>query len=200
MNGTIKTIFLLVVLPAILAEALLVGPWVAERLLRWGARWLPEESRQRYTEDWLGELDAVPGSLTKLGFAIQVLLRVPATQRALTDRDVLWVLVAKRLLASGGAGLLMVVAMVLLRLGSQVGGNPERARAFERLFRQGLTRPPRRARRRSRSLVPDDRPWQDRPEFGTGKYQRIERGEDRDLPDSVLGKVLREKWLGQNEE
>jgi hypothetical protein len=94
-----KDIFLWVILPLALAEAILLGPWLSERLLRWGALGLPEEYRERYVEDWLGELDAVPGSLTKLGFAIRVLIRVPATERALTGRDALWVLAARRLLA-----------------------------------------------------------------------------------------------------
>jgi hypothetical protein len=47
-------------------------------------------------EDWLGELDAVPGSLTKLAFAIRVVISVPATQRVLTGRDALWVEITRR--------------------------------------------------------------------------------------------------------
>jgi hypothetical protein len=93
-----KDLFLWLILPLVLAEAVLVAPWLAERLLRWGARRLPEEYQVRYVDDWLGELDAVPGSLLKLAFAIRVLVGVPATERALTGRDALWVMVAMRLL------------------------------------------------------------------------------------------------------
>jgi hypothetical protein len=135
-----KDIFLWVILPLILAEALLVGPWISERLLRWGTRWLPEEYRERYITDWLGELDVVPGSLFKLGFAIRVLLSVPATHRALTGRDALWVVIAKRLLALAVTGLLMA-AMVLVRLRNQMRSNPERAEAFTSSVERALRRP-----------------------------------------------------------
>jgi hypothetical protein len=120
-----KDVFPLVIVPLVLAEVLLVGPWLAERLLRWGTRWLPEEDRERYVADWVGELDAVPGSLFKLGFAIRVLVNVPATQRALTARDAIWVLAAKRLLALGIAGLALALVAVS-RLGRQQVGNPVR--------------------------------------------------------------------------
>ena len=68
--------------------------------------------RQRFTEDWLGELDAVPGSLTKLAFAVRVLIRVPSTERALTGRDAVWTLVAKRRCRFVN-GLLLVVQFLL---------------------------------------------------------------------------------------
>jgi hypothetical protein len=38
-----KELFLWVILPLVLAEAVLIGPWLAEQLLRWGARALPAE-------------------------------------------------------------------------------------------------------------------------------------------------------------
>ena len=99
--------------PLVLAEVVLVGPWLAERLLRWAACGLPIEYRQRFTEDWLGELDAVPGSLTKLAFAVRVLIRVPSTERALTGRDAVWTLVDKRLMSLLVNGLLLVVQFLL---------------------------------------------------------------------------------------
>jgi hypothetical protein len=108
-----KDILLWVVLPLILAEVVLVGPWLAERLLRWAACGLPIEYRQRYTEDWLGELDAVPGSLTKLAFAVRILIRVPGTERALTGRDAVWTLIAKRLMSLLVNGLLLIVQFLL---------------------------------------------------------------------------------------
>jgi hypothetical protein len=115
----VKDIFLWVLLPLILAEAILIGPWLSERLLQWGARRLPEQYRERYTEDWLGELDAVPGSLIKLAFAVRVLVRVPATQQALTGQDSQLVLAVKRLLALVVTGLLLLLQFTL-RLGGRL--------------------------------------------------------------------------------
>jgi hypothetical protein len=101
----VKDVFLWVIPPLILAEAVLIGPWLAERLLRWGAHGLPKEYREQYTADWLGELDAVPGSIFKLAFAVRVLVRIPATERALTGREALWVLAVKQLLTLAITGL-----------------------------------------------------------------------------------------------
>jgi hypothetical protein len=146
-----KDLFLWVILPLALAEAVLVGPWISERLLRWGTRWLPDEYQERYVEDWLGELDAVPGSLFKLGFAIRVLLTVPATQRALTGRDALWVLVVKRLLVLATVWLL-TVAVAVRRWWRWLGTDPPQAKG------DGDSLAPRRLRRspdESRTRVED---------------------------------------------
>lgn len=121
MKDLLLGVVLWVILPLALAEAVLVGPWLAERLLRWGARGLPEAYQERYVEDWLGELDAVPGSLWKVAFAVQVLVRVPATQRALTGRDALWVLAAKRLLTLAITGVLVVLQVLVRQLGRLSG-------------------------------------------------------------------------------
>jgi hypothetical protein len=118
----VKEILLWVILPLVLAEAILIGPWLSERLLRWGARGLPEQYRERYAEDWLGELDAVPGSLTKLAFAVRVLVRVPATERALTGRDALWLMAAKRMIALLVAGSLLAL-QYLFRLSGRLSRN-----------------------------------------------------------------------------
>jgi hypothetical protein len=136
-----KDILLWGVLPLVLAEVVLVGPWLAERLLRWAACGLPIEYRQRFTEDWLGELDAVPGSLTKLAFAVRVLIRVPSTERALTGRDAVWTLVAKRLMSLLVNGLLLVVQFLLglvVKVSRPTVAEAIRQRQNERLFQ--LTR------------------------------------------------------------
>ena len=91
------SILLVLFVPLLLQEFGELAPWMAERLLQWGTGWLPREYRERYEQDWLGELDVIPGKITKLVFAFRVLVRVPATQRALTGRDAIWVLVTKRL-------------------------------------------------------------------------------------------------------
>jgi hypothetical protein len=84
------SILLLVFLPLALQEFGELAPWMAERLLKRGTRWLPPAYREQYEQDWLGELDTIPGKITKLGFTFRVLVRVPATERALTGRDALW--------------------------------------------------------------------------------------------------------------
>jgi lipopolysaccharide/colanic/teichoic acid biosynthesis glycosyltransferase len=54
-------------------------PWFAERLIGAAARTLPSAVRQRYTDEWLGELDATPGKLSKLVVAVRIFVRAPAT-------------------------------------------------------------------------------------------------------------------------
>jgi hypothetical protein len=54
-------------------------PWLAERLIWAAARTLPSAVRQRYTDEWLGELDATPGKLSKLVVAVRIFVRAPAT-------------------------------------------------------------------------------------------------------------------------
>jgi hypothetical protein len=143
---------LVVLVPLLLQEFGELAPWMAERLLRWGTGWLPPEHRERYEQDWLGELDAIPGKITKLVFVFRLLVRVPATERALTDRDALRVLAAKRVLALLVTGLLAVVQS-LIRLGDQLSRRtddrtddrawlqrlePESAAAQEEAFWQDL--------------------------------------------------------------
>jgi len=129
------SILLLVCLPLLLQEFGELAPWIAERLLKRGTRWLPTAYRNRYEQDWLGELDAIPGKITKLGFALRVLVRVPATERALTGRDVLWVLAAKRTLALLVTGLLAAIHLLLRfgdRLPHRIDKDLEQARALDR--------------------------------------------------------------------
>lgn len=49
-------------------------PWLAERLIRRAVHRLPPDTRERYLDEWLGELDAVPGrGVSRLLFAAFVL-------------------------------------------------------------------------------------------------------------------------------
>ena len=59
-------------------------PWLAARLIRAAARTLPPAVRTRYTGEWLAELDAVPGKLSKLALAVRVFVRAPATAMAIS--------------------------------------------------------------------------------------------------------------------
>ena len=51
-------------------------PWLAERLIRLAVRKLPSDARDRYLDEWLAELEAVPGrGISKLMWATQILVR-----------------------------------------------------------------------------------------------------------------------------
>lgn len=58
-------------------------PWFAARLIGAAARTQPYAVRSRYAEEWLAELDDVPGKLAKLAFAIRILVRAPVTAAAI---------------------------------------------------------------------------------------------------------------------
>jgi hypothetical protein len=67
-------LLLLVVIPALVNEMGELAPSLAQRLLRWGARRLGPEFADRYEEQWLAELAEVQGKLTKLVWAIGIVL------------------------------------------------------------------------------------------------------------------------------
>lgn len=69
----------LIILPIALAETGELAPWLARRCLSWGAQHLGDkQTRERYDEEWSTDLERVPGKITKLGYAVTVvLLAVP---------------------------------------------------------------------------------------------------------------------------
>jgi lipopolysaccharide/colanic/teichoic acid biosynthesis glycosyltransferase len=74
----------LIIVPLLVTETSDWMPWIARKLVRRGARALPSQFRQRYTDEWDAELDALPGGkLTKLAFGIRVCLGAPGTGAAL---------------------------------------------------------------------------------------------------------------------
>ncbi|MBM7771004.1 hypothetical protein JOD54_001208 [Actinokineospora baliensis] len=59
--------------PMVVAECGEVSPWLAREVLGWAARRLrPPDKAARYAEEWLADLEEVPGKLTKLLWAIGV--------------------------------------------------------------------------------------------------------------------------------
>jgi lipopolysaccharide/colanic/teichoic acid biosynthesis glycosyltransferase len=59
-------------------------PWCAKRLIHRAARFLPFEGRDRYEEEWLAELDALPAKgITSVLFALRVLAKAPQTGRVM---------------------------------------------------------------------------------------------------------------------
>lgn len=65
----------LIILPLLLAEFGEVSPWLAAKILRWGARFVGDSARrERYAEEWVAGLEATPGKLTKLLKALGICL------------------------------------------------------------------------------------------------------------------------------
>jgi exopolysaccharide biosynthesis polyprenyl glycosylphosphotransferase len=76
-----------IVVPLVLSEFADWCPRFGEWIVRGAARRLPREHQDRYSEEWLGELDAVPGKVSKLVFAVGILSRGRAISDALEGAD-----------------------------------------------------------------------------------------------------------------
>jgi lipopolysaccharide/colanic/teichoic acid biosynthesis glycosyltransferase len=72
---------LLVLLAAAIVNALIAEcfgwfPWIAEQLIQCAVKRLPRKVRERYQEEWLAELEVLPGrEISALVFAIRILMR-----------------------------------------------------------------------------------------------------------------------------
>ena len=74
MGAVLIIVLLTAILPLALNEAGELAPWLARRLLSWtAARLGTPDARERYGEEWLANLDHVPGKLTKLMWALGLL-------------------------------------------------------------------------------------------------------------------------------
>jgi hypothetical protein len=74
----------LVLLPLILQEFVDWCPWLASRMIRVASQALPPAFRDRYRDEWLAEMEELPGGrLTRLAFAVRVLVTAPRTRGAL---------------------------------------------------------------------------------------------------------------------
>lgn len=74
------------ILPLVLSAAVSLAmsefgelcPWLAEALVRWSARRLgDDQARERYEEEYLANLDKVPGKVSKLLFSFGCAVNVP---------------------------------------------------------------------------------------------------------------------------
>jgi DNA-binding CsgD family transcriptional regulator len=73
-------------------------PWLAAWLVRRAVRKLPVKQQERFEEEWLAELTAIPGVMVfKLHFALGVFFRVRATSRAMRGLPPWWEEVLRRL-------------------------------------------------------------------------------------------------------
>jgi hypothetical protein len=72
-----------IMIPLVVNEAGDLARALARCLLRWGARRIGRaDQAQRYEEEWLADLERVPGNLTKLGYACGVVVRSVPRLRA----------------------------------------------------------------------------------------------------------------------
>jgi lipopolysaccharide/colanic/teichoic acid biosynthesis glycosyltransferase len=89
-------------------------PWLAARLIDAAAHTMPSAARLRYAEEWLAELDAVPGKLSKLALAIRIFVRAPATAKAVRRVPSARIPAMKAVFDRTVAALLLVVVAPLL--------------------------------------------------------------------------------------
>jgi excisionase family DNA binding protein len=87
-------------------------PWAAQRLLRRAARMLPTDHCERYTEEWTGELAAIPGRLPKLVWALRITLGAPAVNRELRGLPPFWLALLRRLSSILTAGWLLATGLL----------------------------------------------------------------------------------------
>lgn len=77
-------VFAAALLNLVLAELFDWFPWIAERIVQRAVRKLQPEVQARYSDEWLAELEAVPGrGLSKLLWSVQVWARAPKVSEAI---------------------------------------------------------------------------------------------------------------------
>jgi hypothetical protein len=82
-GGILGFLMFAIMIPLVVNEAGDLAGSLARCLLRWGARRIGRADQAgRYEEEWLADLERVPGNLTKLGYACGVLVRSVPRLRA----------------------------------------------------------------------------------------------------------------------
>ena len=82
-GGILGFLVFAIMIPLVVNEAGDLARSLARCLLRWGARRIGRaDQAQRYEEEWLADLERVPGNLTKLGYACGVVIRSVPRLRA----------------------------------------------------------------------------------------------------------------------
>ena len=82
-GGILGFLVFAIMIPLVVNEAGDLSRSLARCLLRWGARRIGRaDQAQRYEEEWLADLERVPGNLTKLGYACGVVVRSVPRLRA----------------------------------------------------------------------------------------------------------------------
>jgi GAF domain-containing protein len=87
-GGVLGFVVAAIVIPLLVNEAGDLTRSLARCLLRWGARRIGRaEQAERYEEEWLADLERIPGSLTRLIYASGVVVRSVPRLRAQFRRD-----------------------------------------------------------------------------------------------------------------
>jgi GAF domain-containing protein len=87
-GGVVGFMVAAIVIPLLVNEAGDLTRSLARCLLRWGARRIGRaEQAERYEEEWLADLERIPGSLTRLIYAFGVVVRSVPRLRAQFRRD-----------------------------------------------------------------------------------------------------------------
>ena len=82
-GGIVGFLVFAIMIPLLVNEAGDLSRSLARCLLRWGARRIGRaDQARRYEEEWLADLERVPGNLTKLGYACGVVVRSVPRLRA----------------------------------------------------------------------------------------------------------------------
>jgi GAF domain-containing protein len=82
-GGVLGFVLFAIMIPLLVNEAGDFAQSVASYLLKWGARRIGRaDQAERYEEEWLADLERVPGNLTKLGYACGVVVRSVPRLRA----------------------------------------------------------------------------------------------------------------------
>jgi len=122
-GGILGFLVFIVMIPLLVREAGDLARSLARCLLRWGARRLGREDRvERYEEEWLADLERVPGNLTKLAYACGVVAWSVPRLRAQFRRG----RHRARLRA-------VLTGPMMDRIDEQLAGSPEIGAALQRL-------------------------------------------------------------------
>lgn len=82
-GGILGFLIFAIMIPLVVNEAGDLARSLASCLVRWGARRIGQaDQAERYEEEWLADLERVPGNLTKLGYACGVVVRSVPRLRA----------------------------------------------------------------------------------------------------------------------
>jgi hypothetical protein len=82
-GGILGFLVFAIMIPLVVNEAGDLAQSLARCLVRWGARRIGRaDQAERYKEEWLADLERVPGNLTKLGYACGVVIRSVPRLRA----------------------------------------------------------------------------------------------------------------------
>lgn len=99
----------------LLAECFDWLPWASRRIIHCAARHLPPEYRTRYENEWLAELDAIPGlRVSRLAFAVRVFLSSSDTRDAISPGVRIYFSTPMKRLADLAFGGVMLAVLVPL--------------------------------------------------------------------------------------